>query len=233
MNRKGIAVVLVSLVAGAALGPAVAAAQQFRGGMATGSGFKGGPPRSHAIRPHTFGSRPLSARPFGFNPPPSVQPFHRRHFKSFGFGYFGAIGAPYVVYAPPYSFYGAAAYDPQPVYYPPPVYYSDPLVSAPAMTRTVALAPAPPSAPPAPTVVEFPTGRYELRGDGLQTPYTWVWIPNPPSAPPPSSAPPEGPPSSGRRPQLYRWTDEQGVLHLTDRLDNVPEQYRTQPKRPS
>ena len=40
------------------------------------------------------------------------------------------------------------------------------------------------SAPSSPTVVYFPTGRYELRGDGINVPYTWVWIPNPPTAPP-------------------------------------------------
>src|SRR2546427_13023419 len=32
------------------------------------------------------------------------------------------------------------------------------------------------------TVVEYPHGRYELRGDGIKTPYQWVWIPK---APPP------------------------------------------------
>ena len=42
------------------------------------------------------------------------------------------------------------------------------------------------AAPTRPSVIEFPTGRYELRGDGISTPYVWVWIPNPP--PPPESA---------------------------------------------
>jgi hypothetical protein len=37
-----------------------------------------------------------------------------------------------------------------------------------------------------PNVVFFPHGRYELRGDGITMPYVWVWIPNPPSAPPSS-----------------------------------------------
>ncbi len=40
-----------------------------------------------------------------------------------------------------------------------------------------------------PTVVQYPNGRYELRGDGVYTAYRWVWIPN---APPP---PPPGPPA--------------------------------------
>src|SRR2546427_5342754 len=42
-----------------------------------------------------------------------------------------------------------------------------------------AVAPAP-APPPMPSVVEYPHGRYELRGDGVTAPYAWVWIPNPP-----------------------------------------------------
>jgi hypothetical protein len=30
--------------------------------------------------------------------------------------------------------------------------------------------------------------------------------------------------------QLYRWTDPQGVVYWTDRLDAVPEQYRAKVK---
>src|SRR5207244_2699988 len=82
----------------------------------------------------------------------------------------------------------------------------------------------------------------ELRGDGVSMPYTWAWIPNPPMAPPaatPTSVPaaPTAPPAveqgSARRPSppraghLYRWIDEQGAVHWTDRLDAVPEQYRS------
>jgi hypothetical protein len=58
----------------------------------------------------------------------------------------------------------------------PPVYAS-PLV----------VAPAPPAA--SPTTVQYPHGRYELRGDGIRTAYQWVWIPNPP--PPPPIGPPQ------------------------------------------
>ena len=39
-----------------------------------------------------------------------------------------------------------------------------------------------------PTVINYPHGRYELRGDGVSTAYQWVWIPNPP--PPPAAPPP-------------------------------------------
>jgi len=49
-------------------------------------------------------------------------------------------------------------------------------------------APAPAPAQQYANVVQYPHGRYELRGDGIRTPYQWVWIPNPP--PPPPAAPP-------------------------------------------
>jgi hypothetical protein len=31
-------------------------------------------------------------------------------------------------------------------------------------------------AAPTATVVQYPTGRYELRGDGVNVPYYWVWV---------------------------------------------------------
>jgi len=87
--------------------------------------------------------------------------------------------------------------------------------------------------PAAPSVIEYATGRYELRGDGMTAPYTWVWIPNPPPGPP--GAPPMGGQASGepssRHGQVYRWTDDQGVMHMTDRWEAVPEQYRGQAKQ--
>ncbi len=44
---------------------------------------------------------------------------------------------------------------------------------------------------PAPTVIHYPHGRYELRGDGVTVAYHWVWIPAvpPPPPPPPPAAP--------------------------------------------
>ena len=96
-------------------------------------------------------------------------------------------------------------------------------------------APAPPYMP---RVVEFPTGRYELRGDGVYSPYAWVWIPNPPAVPPPPP-PPSAPPSppaaapdpgprraSSQTAALYRWTDDGGVTTWTDSLEKVPARYR-------
>jgi hypothetical protein len=34
-----------------------------------------------------------------------------------------------------------------------------------------------------------------LQGDGVVTPYKWVWIPNPPIPPPPAGPPPAPPPN--------------------------------------
>ena len=105
--------------------------------------------------------------------------------------------APAVVVAPPpvYSAPPAAYYAPPPVYYAPPAAYSapppaysapPPAYSAPPVYGRQAYA-AP--APAQPTVIQYPHGRYELRGDGIATAYQWVWIPNPPVAPPPPGAP--------------------------------------------
>ena len=132
-----------------------------------------------------------------------------------------------VVYAVPPMYDAPAAYDPGP-----PVYYAPASYAAP-VENVVVYAPSP-APPPMPTIVEFSTGRYELRGDGITTAYVWVWIPNPPSAPPPapSLAPiPEDPPRAALQ-TLYRWTDEAGVAHWTDRRDAVPEQHRVEAELP-
>jgi hypothetical protein len=44
--------------------------------------------------------------------------------------------------------------------------------------------------PAYPTVVQYWNGRYELRGDGVYTPYQWVWIPTAHPLPPPPPPPP-------------------------------------------
>ncbi len=155
--------------------------------------------------------------------------FHRPFF--FGSGFVGPIvpfgvvaAAPVVVYSSP-----AVIYTPPPVVYAPPqVAYSSP--------------PPAPALPPMPTVIQYPHGRYELRGDGVTTPYRWVWIPNPPPPPPPSAPPepPQGTPPAtpqsapgapGGRGRIYSWIDEQGVTTWTDAEDKVPERYRAQAKR--
>src|SRR5712691_4887326 len=115
----------------------------------------------HGGRVGPVASGPVVTRPFvphPFVPHPFVAHpfFHHRFFRPFV--PFGVITSPVVIYAPPTS------YDPPPI------------------VGNVAVAQAP---APMPTVVQYPEGRYELRGDGVTTAYTWVWIPNPP---PPSAA---------------------------------------------
>jgi hypothetical protein len=91
------------------------------------------------------------------------------------------VVAPAPVYYPPAPVYQA----PAPVYYAPPPAYSAP----PAYGHQVYAGPA--SAQP--RVVQYPHGRYVLRGDGVATAYHWVWIPNPPIPPPPAGPPPAPP----------------------------------------
>jgi hypothetical protein len=127
-------------------------------------------------------------------------PFPRTRF----FGRFTTFAAP-VLYGAPAMVYEPLAYaDPPALYAPPP-------------SASASIIPSP---PPAPEVIRYSDGRYELRGDGISTPYRWVWIPN---APPP--------PKSGRENPLYGWTDEKGVLHVTDRWESVPQRYRAEAKR--
>jgi hypothetical protein len=86
--------------------------------------------------------------------------------------------------------------------------------------------------PPLTRVVEHATGRYELRGDGSSTAYEWVWIPNPPPAPPESASsaadePKAAPVRAASRTAAYRWSDDDGTIFVTNRFDRVPEAYRS------
>ena len=221
-----IAVLSVSLIVGAALSPTAALAGGGYGVRAGGMAGGGSPPGSQS-RPQIQGG----GQHHRFTPPPG---FHHHNFKPHpGFRpFFSSGGAS--LWAPPLYFDGWA--------------YS----SAPAYYVPVPVLPAP---PPMPSVVQYPHGRYELRGDG------WVWVPTPPAPPPPAppaalhqppapvEPPQERPPSASRsvtpahevklylgagKPpqsvQLYRWTDEQGVVHWADRADAVPARYRAQAK---
>jgi hypothetical protein len=76
-----------------------------------------------------------------------------------------------------------------------PLLHPRPHVREVVVERPVYAAPAPvvvvQRTPAYPTVIQYPNGRYELHGDGIYTPYQWVWIPNvaplPPAPPPPPS----------------------------------------------
>jgi len=195
----------------------------FGGGGFGGAGFHGFMGGRFAGG-HGFG-RPIA-------PPFARRPFFGKRFGRFAFvlpvpvGFYGAwspfYGYPYG-YPPPYADY-PVAYDlpaaSQTAHDPPPLLYT------PSAVRAIPPVPS----PPMPEVVEFSTGRYQLRDDGSGTAYSWVWIPNPPTAPPADaqSTPPAPPPHT----RLYRWTDDQGVVHLTNLWDEVPPQYRQQVKPP-
>jgi hypothetical protein len=116
-------------------------------------------------------------------------------------------------------FVGGVVYGAPPVAYAVPAYVDLPVADV--VPPAVPPVPAAPPPPPRRDVVDYSDGRYELRGDGITVPYRWAWIPNPP--PPPTARGPEV--------TLYAWTDEQGTLHVTDRLDKVPERHRAQAKR--
>jgi hypothetical protein len=208
------------------LTPALAAGLAFAPRLAVAGGHHHRGPHGGAVFVGPVFVSPFVARPFFphpfFFPRPFFGPVFVRPFVPFGV----VATAPVVVYSSP-----AVVYAPPPIVYaPPPVAYSSP---------PSALAP-----PPMPTVIQYAHGRYELRGDGVTTPYTWVWIPNPPPPPLPPSAPPEQPqgtppatPQSapgapGGRGQIYSWVDEQGVTRWTNAQDSVPEPYRAQAKQP-
>jgi hypothetical protein len=88
-----------------------------------------------------------------------------------------------------------------PALYPRPVYATPVYVPGPPSYVIYAPQPqlvvVPPSSPtPLPSVVQYPHGRYELRGDGVTAAYQWVWIPNPPPAPPAKYQQPSAPPAA-------------------------------------
>jgi len=180
------------------------------------------------------GGAHFPTRPFPGNPPFK----HQRPFWPYR--------NPNVVYlAPPYfvtSTYTSSAYDSDPGY----AYAPGPAYSAYPSTNISMSVPPPPPTPPAPSAIDYPQGRYELRGDGYWTPYSWEWVskvpPPPPGPPPMAYGPPPGmaPPTTYRpagdqpepsRRALYRWTDDQGVVNFTDNVETIPAAYRAQAKK--
>jgi len=193
------------------------------------AGGHGGPgaPRSTVIHrfggPHAFPPSvfPRPFDPWRFWPPGTVVP--RRHFT-------GGWGGSGVVYGG--GVYGGGGYygvDPSAYSAPDPGYY----------TPNPGVAAVPDMSTPIPSVVEYPTGWYQLRGDGVSTPFVWVWVPKPPAAPtipPVPAAPPPPPdaPSSGRenvQKEVYRWVDDDGVAHWTDQRSSIPQRFRASAER--
>jgi hypothetical protein len=120
------------------------------------------------------------------------------------------VGEVLALAVPPYRS-PAVVVTPPPVYSAPPPIYSAP----PAYARQTYAAPArtQPTVIPYPhgryelrgdgiatayqwVWIQYPHGRYELRGDGIATAYQWVWIPNPTTPPLPPDAPPAAPAAS-------------------------------------
>jgi hypothetical protein len=120
------------------------------------------------------------------------------------------------------------------------------VVAPPPPTVSPPLAALAPPAPPMPRVLQYAHGRYELRGDGLTSPYVWVWVPNPPP-PPPVPAVPDPPPVTAPAPAaprpataesvprsrtvLYRWIDDQNVVNWTNDWNKIPERFRSKAVR--
>ena len=221
----------LALVAAALLLPTVTWAQGRGGGGASGGG-RSGNSASVGRSAGGFAGRPgWNGNGFrggnGFHGHGFHNGFHHRNFNNSVI----FVGPSPFWYSDPFYATPPYAYSPPPVYVAPQVVYQAPPMGG--------YYPAAPTAPPGQRVVEFPTGRYELRGDGISQPYTWVWVPNPPSAPPGPPPAPTAPPSGFDAPPtrpaptraapsgpIYRWTDENGVTTITDDVNKVPERYR-------
>ena len=240
-RKRALAVAMSAAVLASSVAAAPAAAERFddRGGrLAIDRGRPAAPPptvvrpydpRVHALQPVPAHPSELQNHAFppprSFTRPPAPAGFPEHHrglagrgFKGHGHGSVIVGSGPVVVYSPGYApGYVVDSYaDPSP--------YAAPQYAPPAPT----VAAAPP--PPAPTVVEHEAGRYELRGDGLTVPYRWVWVPNPPAAPPEVAAPPSrasAEPAPPQRSALFMWTDRDGVVHWTDNANSVPQEYRS------
>jgi hypothetical protein len=158
----------------------------------------------HVDGRHQFNHRPFGSRVIVVAP-----------FVPFGYGSTSIVdSAPPMYYAPP------VVYAPQVAYGPSPAYAAPPPQQPPQLQQDVE---------PMQREVVFPSGRYVLRGDGINTPYTWVWIPNPPTAPP--GAAPSGSRSRDAERVVYSWTDASGVTTWTDRLSQVPPEHRAAARR--
>jgi hypothetical protein len=137
----------------------VAAGVVALGGSAEAHGPRAGV--GAVVRSPLAVTRPFPARPRAFP--------HRFHAFPRSF----AIVNPYPLYVAPPAVYVA-----------PPVSYGAQAYAAPLTSPGTTYLGAAPGAEATPSVVYYPHGRYELRGDGINVPYVWVWIPNPPPPPP-------------------------------------------------
>lgn len=231
--RKPAALLAACLALGTVVLPAPAlAGGRFHAPSPSHGGFRpaGGAHAGHGL----VGDRVHHAR-FGPAPPGHFSGrFHQRpRHPRFRHHHLPVTWVPSVIlYAPPIADTPPPVVSPSVVVNASPVVYASPTFVYPGPAPVAA---APPAAPPMPTVVEYPTGRYELRGDGVTSPHVWVWVPNPPPAPPAAPPDPEerspGPGAPATPSRIYRWTDEQGTTFVTNRLDKVPAPYRSRAQR--
>lgn len=210
MKRAVRLVVIVALAA--VVFPSLAHAQRA-GGSRSGTGVS--VHRRLPIAQKSVFPQPVD--PWKFWGPPSRDHFfvnHRGDFAPFvgGSGYIGSSSV--IMTAPP-----PVVVDISPVFYAP----------SPAWGSGYDVALAAPASLPTQTVIDHPTGWFQLRGDGVTTPYTWVWIPKPPVVPAAVSEPARPADSSReQRADAYHWTDDKGVTTFTNRLEKVPRRFRDQ-----
>jgi hypothetical protein len=166
--RKVLAIV-GSALALAALAP-IASEAAGRMGMSSSRGQQGGSFRGQSFhhgqnfRGHPFPNNRFNFSRSRFNRPNYYWPYFYPYYSSYDSSYFSAPQS----YAPQQSYPG---------YYPG---SSDAPYGYGAPSGSLELAPA----PQIEREVVFEEGRYVLLGDGRATAFRWVWVPNPPTAPP-------------------------------------------------
>ena len=164
--RKALAIV-GSALALAALAP-IASEAAGAMGMSSSRGQQGASFRGQNFRGQNFHGQNFRGHPF---------PNNRSNFNRFRHYWPYYYQSYYPYYSSFYPYSASPSYAPQQNY----DYFGAPSgYGAPQGYGYLDMAPA----PQVEREVFFPEGRYVLLGDGDTTPFRWVWVPNPPTAPP-------------------------------------------------
>ena len=210
--KRAVSLVVIVVLA-AVVSPSLADAQR------AGAGRSGAGVSVHRRLPIAQKSVfPQPVDPWKFWGPPSRNHHHVNHHGAFApfVGASGFIGGSSVIVTTPAP---PVVVDISPVFYAP----------SPAWGSGAEVALTAPASLPTQTLVDHGTGWYQLRGDGMTTPYTWVWIPKAPAAPAPPTEPARLADSNrDPRAEAYHWTDDRGVTTWTNRLEKVPKRFRDQ-----
>jgi hypothetical protein len=166
--RKALAIV-GSALALAALAP-IASEAAGRMGMASSRGQQGGSFRGQSFHGQHFRGQHFRGHPF----PNNRSNFYRSSY--YRPNYYWPYFYPYYSSLESSGYSAPLSYAPQQSY----PGYSDAPYGYGAPSGSLELAPA----PQIEREVVFAEGRYVLLGDGQATPFRWVWVPNPPTAPP-------------------------------------------------